>query len=201
MTDLGRPRIDCDAHVEADTAIGDGTTVWGQAQVRAGASVGRQCVIGRGAFVDAGVTVGDRCKIQNDALLYSPARLGDGVFVGPAVVLTNDLHPRAVNPDGSPKSGHDWESVGVVIGDGASVGARVVCVAPVRVGEWAMVAAGAVVTRDVAPYALVVGVPARQVAWVGRAGEPLVPGPDDELHCPRTGEIYRLRHGALVRDS
>ena len=189
------------AVVEPGATIGSGSRVWDHAQVRADARVGDECVIGRGAFVDTGVLVGDRCKIQNDALLYSPARLGDGVFVGPAVVLTNDLYPRAVNPDGSVKSASDWEPVGVVVRDGASIGARAVCVAPVEIGRWAMVAAGAVVVSDVPDHALVAGVPARRVGWVGRAGHRLES--DDGLHyrCPATGETYRDNAGALVRDT
>ncbi len=106
--------------------------------------------------------------MQNYALVYEPAELADGVFIGPAVVLTNDTYPRAVNPDLSLKSAHDWEPVGVTIGEGASIGARAVCVAPVTIGAWATVAAGAVVTKDVPDHALVVGVPARRVGWVGQ---------------------------------
>jgi acetyltransferase-like isoleucine patch superfamily enzyme len=107
-------------------------------------------------------------------------------------VLTNDTYPRAVNPDLSVKSASDWEPVGVVIEDGASIGARAVCVAPVRIGRWATVAAGAVVTRDVPDHALVVGVPARQVGWVGKAGVRLVADGED-WRCPRDGTLYRKR--------
>ena len=196
-----RTYVDPAAVVEPSANVGDGSRVWGLAQVRAGAVLGQRCVVGRGAFVDQDVVVGDDCKIQNQALLYAPARLGAGVFVGPAVVLTNDLYPRAVNPDGSVKSASDWEPVGVVVRDGASIGARAVCVAPVEIGRWAMVAAGAVVVSDVPDHALVAGVPARRVGWVGRAGHRLES--DDGLHyrCPATGETYRDNAGALVRDT
>ncbi len=118
------------ADVAADAEIGEGTTVWALAQVREGARLGRDCVIGRGAYIGTRVTVGDRCKVQNNALVYEPARLGDGVFVGPAAVLTNDRHPRAVRPDGALKTAADWQAVGVVCADGASIGAAAVCVAP-----------------------------------------------------------------------
>ncbi len=161
------------ADVAADAELGEGTVVWHLAQVREGARLGRECVVGRGAYVGTGVRVGDRCKIQNHALVYEPAVLGDGVFVGPAAVLTNDRHPRAVRPDGGLKSAADWDAVGVVCAEGASVGAGAVCVAPVRVGRWALVAAGSVVTRDVPDHALVAGSPARRIGWVGRAGVPL----------------------------
>lgn len=188
--------FETDAVVSPSADIGHGTKVWGLAQVREGARVGKSCIIGRGAYVGSGVQVGDNCKLQNDALIYEPARLGNGVFVGPAAVLTNDVFPRAVNPDGSLKSGSDWEPVGVVVEDGASIGARAVCVAPVTIGAWAMIAAGSVVTRDVAPFALVRGVPAKHVGWVGRAGIPLQKNGDVFL-CPVTGEMYEESSGSL----
>ena len=186
-------RIAPGADVAPDATIGEGTSVWHLAQIREGADIGANCVIGRGAYVGSGVRVGANCKIQNYALVYEPADLADGVFIGPAVVLTNDTHPRAVNPDGTPKSASDWTATGVQIETGASIGARAVCVAPVRIGAWASVAAGAVVTQDVPPYALVVGVPARQIGWVGRAGVRLIPHDDGpRLRCPVTGQIYEL---------
>lgn len=185
-----------DSVVGRDATIGEGTVIWGLAQIRENARVGSSCIIGRGAYIGSGVEIGDHCKVQNNSLIYEPARLGNGVFVGPAVVLTNDVFPRAVNVDGSLKTGADWDLVGVVIGDGASIGAGAVCVAPLTVGEWAMVAAGSVVTRDVAPYSLVRGVPARHVDWVGRAGSPLEKeGPF--YVCPETNEIYELVEGIL----
>ena len=184
------------ADIDDGARIGAGTKVWHLAQVRGRAIVGADCIIGRGAYIGDGAVLGDNCKIQNYALVYEPAQLGDGVFVGPAAVLTNDEYPRAVNPDGSAKSGTDWEAVGVTVGKGASIGARAVCVAPVRIGDWATVAAGAVVTRNVPDYALVVGVPARQVGWVGRAGVPLQrqasEGSVEIWQCPQTGEKYQL---------
>jgi acetyltransferase-like isoleucine patch superfamily enzyme len=156
-------------------------------------------VVGRGAFIDAGVVVGDRCKIQNDALVYSPARLADGVFIGPAAVLTNDPFPRAITPAGALKVASDWDAVGVVVEHGASVGARAVVLGGVTIGRWALVAAGAVVTRDVAPFALVAGVPARRIAWVGAAGVPLEPN-GKGWRCPQTGEHFVEREGTLTED-
>ena len=141
-----------------------------------------------------------RVKLQNYALVYEPAVLEDGVFVGPAAVLTNDTYPRSVTPDGKLKRGEDWTPVGVTIREGASVGARAVCVAPVTIGRWATVAAGSVVTRDVPDFALVAGVPARFMRWVGRAGVPLepVPGTDGDWRCPETGHTYRDSTAALI---
>ncbi len=181
----------------ADSAIlGDGTTVWELAQVRENARLGAGCIIGRGAYVGSGVVIGDNCKLQNYALVYEPATLGNGVFVGPAAVLTNDQYPRSVDPEGRLKRGADWVPVGVEVGEGASLGARSVCVAPVKIGPWSLVAAGAVVTRDVPAYALVVGVPAKRIGWVGKAGVRLV---DDggTWRCPQTGEVYDEKDGAL----
>jgi acetyltransferase-like isoleucine patch superfamily enzyme len=162
------------AQVAADAELGDGTVVWELAQIRERARLGAGCIVGRGAYVGAGVVIGDNVKLQNFALVYEPATLADGVFVGPAAVLTNDARPRSVDPAGRLKRAADWQAVGVQVAEGASLGARCVCVAPVRIGRWAMIGAGAVVTRDVADFALVVGVPARRVGWVGRSGERLV---------------------------
>jgi UDP-2-acetamido-3-amino-2,3-dideoxy-glucuronate N-acetyltransferase len=184
------------ADVDERAELGEGTTVWHLAQIREGARLGASCIVGRGAYVGSGAVLGDHVKLQNYALVYEPAVLGDGVFVGPAAVLTNDQYPRSVDPDGTLKRSHDWEPVGVAVGDGASIGARAVCVAPVRIGRWAMVAAGAVVTRDVPDFALVAGVPARRIGWVGRAGERLVPAGEPGLwSCLRTGEKYREESG------
>jgi acetyltransferase-like isoleucine patch superfamily enzyme len=186
------------ADVSDDAVLGEGTTVWHLAQVREGAVLGDNCIVGRGAYVGSGVTMGDNCKLQNHALVYEPARLGDGVFVGPAVVFTNDHFPRAVDPSGRLKRGEDWEPVGVTVGDGASIGARAVCVAPVTIGRWALVAAGSVVVKDVPDFALVAGVPARRIRWVGRAGVPLEQGADGSWVCPTTGERYLEDHDRLT---
>jgi UDP-2-acetamido-3-amino-2,3-dideoxy-glucuronate N-acetyltransferase len=185
-------RVQPTAQVAESATVGDGTSVWELAQIREDATLGTGCVVGRGAYVGPGVVMGDNVKLQNYALVYEPAELGDGVFVGPAAVLTNDEYPRSVDPDGRLKRGGDWEAVGVKIAQGASIGARAVCVAPVRIGRWAMVAAGAVVTRDVHDFALVVGVPARQIGWVGRAGRRLEPvDGEGTWSCPKTGDLYR----------
>ncbi|MFF1879662.1 acyltransferase [Leifsonia sp. NPDC058230] len=181
------PTADVDAHAH----VGDGTRVWHLAQVREGARIGRDCILGRGAYVGPGVIVGDNCKLQNYALVYEPAVLEDGVFVGPAVVFTNDEFPRAINPDGSLKSADDWHAVGVTVRTGASIGARSVCIAPVTIGRWALVAAGSVVTKDVPDHAVVAGVPARRIGWVGEAGVPLRRAEDGTLRCPLTGAAYR----------
>jgi acetyltransferase-like isoleucine patch superfamily enzyme len=184
-------RILASADVDGSAHIGDGSSIWHLAQIRNDAMIGKDCIIGRGAYIGSGVKMGDNCKVQNYALVYEPATLGTGVFIGPAAVLTNDQFPRAVNPDLTLKSGSDWEAVGVSIDDGASIGARAVCIAPVKIGKWALVAAGAVVTKDVPDYALVAGVPAKRIRWVGRAGVPLVDIGDNLFRCPQDQTLYR----------
>ncbi|MCR2765124.1 N-acetyltransferase [Microbacterium sp. zg.B48] len=196
MSQSSAVRVTDSADVSVDATIGDGSSIWHLAQVREGAVIGQNCVVGRGAYIGTGVVMGDNCKVQNYALVYEPARLGDGVFIGPAVVLTNDTYPRAINPDGTLKSAHDWEPVGVTIEIGASVGARATCVAPVTIGAWATVAAGAVVVKDVPAYALVAGVPARRIGWVGRSGHPLTER-DGQWHCPVSSDIYTEVDGIL----
>lgn len=198
MSDPGSRHIAGSADVDPSAHVGHSTRVWHLAQIRENASVGDDCIIGRGAYIGPGVVVGDRCKIQNHALVYEPAVLEDGAFVGPAVVFTNDYFPRAVTPEGKLKTGDDWEAVRVTVRSGASVGARAVCVAPVTIGRWAMVAAGAVVTRDVPDFALVAGVPARRIRWVGRAGVPLEQVSPGRFRCPMTGEDYVEHDGVLT---
>jgi UDP-2-acetamido-3-amino-2,3-dideoxy-glucuronate N-acetyltransferase len=183
-------RILDSADVDPTATIGEGSSIWHLAQVRDGAVLGEQVIVGRGAYIGSGVTIGDRCKIQNYALVYEPATLGQGVFIGPAVVLTNDTNPRAVTPEGELKDASDWDHVGVDIADGASIGARSVCVAPVRIGEWALVAAGSVVTEDVPGFALVAGAPARRIGWVGHAGFRLVEESPLSWICPVTQRRY-----------
>ena len=114
-----------------------------------------------GVYVGPGVVIGRNCKIQNYALIYDPAEIGEGVFIGPGAILTNDKNPSALSSDGEVKQSEDWTASKVIVGEGASLGAGSICVAPVSVGAHSMVGAGAVVTRDVPPHSLVVGVPAR----------------------------------------
>jgi acetyltransferase-like isoleucine patch superfamily enzyme len=186
------------ADVDNSALLRASTTVWHLAQVRNGADVGEECVIGRGAFVDAGVVVGRACKIQNYALIYAPARLEEGVFVGPAAVLTNDVYPRAIEPDGTPKRAGDWEARGVSVSGGASIGASATVLAGVTIGAWATVAAGAVVTSSVPAYALMVGAPARRIGWVGPAGVPLQ-REGDTWRCPVEGRCF-VEYGERIEE-
>ena len=184
------------ADVASTASVGLGSQVWNYAQLRERSMVGEDCIVGRGVYIDVGVIIGDRCKIQNYALIYQPAILGDGVFIGPGAVLTNDTYPRAINPDGAIKSASDWSPSGVTVGNGVSIGAHATLVGPVRVGAWAVVGAGAVVTQDVPEFALVAGVPAKRIGWVGRAGTRL----EEEngfLLCRETGDVFRESGGGL----
>jgi len=193
------PRIVESAEVSVDAQIGDGTSIWHLVQVRENAKIGKHCIVGRAAYIGEGVEIGDNCKIQNLALVYEPAKLENGVFIGPAVVLTNDQYPRAINEDGSLKSASDWEPVGVTVREGAAIGARSVLVAPVEIGPWSLVAAGSTVVKDVPAFALVAGTPAKQIGWVGKAGHKLVPveGKESTFTCPKTGQKYIELDGEL----
>jgi UDP-3-O-[3-hydroxymyristoyl] glucosamine N-acyltransferase len=176
------PAVHATADVDETADLGPGTTVWHLAQIRENARLGNDCIVGRGAYVGPGVVIGDQVKLQNYALVYEPARLEDQVFIGPAVILTNDLFPRSADASGKLKRPADWKALGVVVRRGASVGARAVVLPGVAVGCWAMVAAAAVVTKA--------GIPARRVGWVGRAGVKLVADGASRWRCPQTGERY-----------
>jgi acetyltransferase-like isoleucine patch superfamily enzyme len=184
------------AHESADIGdgvfLGDNVKVWHYAQIREDATISDGCIIGRGAYIGSKVHLGENCKIQNYALVYEPAHLEAGVFVGPAAVLTNDQFPRSVLPDMSLKNGDDWEVVGVTIREGASIGARAVCIAPLVIGKWATIGAGAVVTKDVPDFALMLGVPARRAGWVGKNGHPLADLGEGIFECPVDRSLYRL---------
>lgn len=185
-----KPFVSPAAVVSTTAALAPGVRVWDDSHVEGGAAVGSESLVGRGVTIGAGVQIGERCKIQNGALVYGPAVVGDGVFIGPAAVLTNDNAPRAINPDGTVKDASDWQATAVVVEHGASIGAGALCVAPVRIGRWAMVAAGAVVVHDVPDHALVAGVPARRIGWVSRTGRRLAQVDDHTLVCTETGDRF-----------
>lgn len=191
-------RIAPNAEVDPRATVGAGSSIWGLACIRENAVLGSECIIGRGAYIEDGVVLGDRVKVQTNALLFKPARIGDDVFIGPAVVLTNDRYPRSSTPDGQLKREDDWTAEGVVIHDGASIGARSVLLPGVTIGRFAMVAAGAVVTRDVPDFAIVVGSPAHRVGWAGPAGAPLVASGEGLWACPSTGQAFLEVGGRLT---
>jgi UDP-2-acetamido-3-amino-2,3-dideoxy-glucuronate N-acetyltransferase len=158
------------AIVEDGAKIGKHTKVWHFGHVRKGAELGENCVLGKSVFIDAGVKIGDNVKIQNFATLYLGLTIEDGVYIGPSVTFTNDKIPRAINPDGTPKSPSDWTCLKTVIKKGASIGANATVLPGITIGEWAMIGAGSVVTRDVPNFSVVVGSPAKVVATVDERG-------------------------------
>ncbi len=167
MTDRGT-HIHPGAEISPDAVIGTGSRIWRQAHVREGAHIGEQCNIGKGVYVDAHVRIGSCVKIQNHVSVFEGVTLEDGVFVGPHVCFTNDLYPRAITPEGKLKSADDWEITPTLVKYGASIGAGSVVLCGVTIGEFALVGAGSMVTRDVPSYALVFGNPARQHGYVCR---------------------------------
>ncbi|MEM8534982.1 MAG: acyltransferase [Chloroflexota bacterium] len=158
------------AEVSPEAQIGDETRIWHGAQVRERVQLGQRCIIGKNTYIDFEVIVGNNVKIQNNSSLYHGLVVEDGVFIGPHVIFTNDLLPRAINPDGSLKSASDWEVGRTLVQYGASVGAGAIIVTGITIGRWSLIGAGAVVTRDVPDHALVVGNPARAIGYVSARG-------------------------------
>ena len=187
-------RVHETADVSASAVIGDGASIWHQAQVREGARIGAGCIIGKGAYIDSNVSIGANCKVQNYSCVYHGTTLEDGVFIGPEVVFTNDRYPRAINPDGSLKSDSDWEVGETIVRHGAAIGSRSVILPGRIIGRWALVAAGSVVTKDVLDHQLVAGNPARQVGWVCSCARPL----DAAFACRSCGRTYEKHEGGLV---
>ncbi|HVD46675.1 MAG TPA: acyltransferase [Candidatus Limnocylindria bacterium] len=185
------------ADVSDDAEVGPGTRIWSHVQVREGAVIGSQCILGNGVYVDLEVRVGDRCKLQNGVFVFHGFNLEDGVFLGPGVMLLNDKHPRAINADGSLKSASDWTVSEAIVRRGAAVGGGAVVLPGVGVGRFAMVGAGAVVTRDVPDHAIVFGNPARLKGFACACGhqlEPVKGKPDGMLmRCPACGTEVSIR--------
>jgi UDP-2-acetamido-3-amino-2,3-dideoxy-glucuronate N-acetyltransferase len=179
--------------IDQPCEIGEGTKIWHFSHVLAGAKIGRSCVLGQNVSIAGDVVVGNNVKIQNNVSLYSGAIIEDDVFLGPSCVFTNVTNPRAqVNRHTL------YEKT--VIRRGATVGANATIVPGVQVGRYAFIAAGAVVTKDVPDYGLVMGVPARQTGWMSRQGHVLRdPNADGVMICPETGLRYReVAPGKLV---
>lgn len=165
------------AIVDDGASVGAGTRVWHWTQVREGAQIGAESIVGKGCYIDAGVRIGSRVKIQSNVSVFHGVTIEDGVFVGPHVCFTNDREPRAITPEGALKGADDWTVSETLVRHGASIGANATLVCGVTVGRFAMVAAGAVVTRDVPDYGLVMGSPARLAGYVCPCGRRLPGGP------------------------
>jgi UDP-2-acetamido-3-amino-2,3-dideoxy-glucuronate N-acetyltransferase len=179
-------RIHPTAEVSDKATLGSGTSIWNHAQVRENATLGDNCVISKGVYIDFGVSIGNNVKIQNYVSVYHGVTIKDGVFVGPHVCFTNDLYPRAINPDGTLKNADDWILSETLIREGAALGANCTIVCGVTIGKWAMVGSGSVVTRDVPDRGLVWGNPARLHGFVCACGGRLAetqasPTPSDNV--------------------
>ena len=186
------------ASISESAQISLGVYIWNYSQIREQVIIGENSIIGSYVYIDANVIIGNNCKIQNRALIYSAARISDNVFIGPGVILTNDRYPIAATPTGAIKSAEDWEKVSVIVKEGASIGSGAICIAPVTIGKFSMIGAGAVVTRDIPDYGLFVGNPARQIGWVGPNGTRLVEVKPNIFKCPQTSSKFLLENQSLT---
>lgn len=180
------------ADVSDQAQIGEGTKIWHQAQVREGAVIGRGCILGKGSYVDKDVRIGDHCKLQNGVFVFHGFNLEGGVFLGPGAMLLNDKHPRAINPDGTPKSDADWVVSEGTIGYGAAVGGGAVVLPGVTVGRMALVGAGSVVTRDVPERGIVAGNPARLRGFACDCGHSLTRRQGAAYECSQCGRTFQI---------
>lgn len=181
------------AIVDEGAQIGEGSRVWHFVHVCGGAKIGKGVSLGQNVFVGNKVTISDRCKIQNNVSVYDNVTLEEGVFCGPSMVFTNVYNPRSLIERKS-------EYRDTLVKKGATLGANCTVVCGVTIGEYAFVGAGAVVNKDVKPYALMVGVPAKQIGWMSEYGEqiPLPTLGEAEYTCPHTGQVYSLRQDKLT---
>jgi UDP-2-acetamido-3-amino-2,3-dideoxy-glucuronate N-acetyltransferase len=184
-----RCMIHSTAIVDEGAQIGEGTRIWHWVHVSGGARIGKGVSLGQNVYVGNKVRIGDHCKIQNNVSIFDNVTLEEGVFCGPSMVFTNVYNPRALIDRKS-------EYRDTLIKKGVTLGANCTVICGVTIGEHAFVGAGAVINKDVKPYALMVGVPARQIGWMSKFGEqvPLPVHGDGEYMCPHTGMMYRL-HG------
>ncbi len=174
------------SYVDHDVEIGEGTNIWHFCHIISGTKIGKNCSLGQNVMAGPDVTIGDGCKIQNNVAIYKGVTLEDGVFCGPSCVFTNVTTPRA-------EVNRRSEYAETIVRKGVTIGANATIVCGHELGEYAFIAAGAVVTQNVKPHALMAGVPAKQIGWVAHSGEIL----REDLICPRTGRAYELVEGSL----
>jgi len=175
------------AVVDENVEIDEGTKIWHFSHIQSGAKIGKKCVLGQNVNVGNNVTIGDYCKIQNNVSIYEGVTLEDYVFCGPSMVFTNILDPKCKYP----QVGAQFY-VKTLVKEGASIGANATIVCGVTLGKHCMIGAGAVVTKDVPDYALIVGVPGRIAGWVSEAGKKLIFDKDGFAYCEKSNKKYRL---------
>jgi UDP-2-acetamido-3-amino-2,3-dideoxy-glucuronate N-acetyltransferase len=175
------------SYIDENVTIGDGTKIWHFSHIQKGSRIGEYCSLGQNVNVSNNVIIGNGVKIQNNVSVYEGVELEDYVFCGPSMVFTNDLIPRSKYPKGT--EGYKK----TLVKYGASVGANATIVCGNTIGRWAMIASGAVVTKDVPDHALMAGVPAKQIGWVCECGNPL----KDGLYCKTCGRIYEIKEEKL----
>lgn len=176
------------AEVSEAAKIGKGSKIWNHAQIREKSEVGEECIISKNVYIDTGVRIGNHVKIQNNVNVYHGVIVEDDVFLGPSMTFTNDMFPRAFNMD--------WEISETRVRKGASIGANVVIVCGVEIGEYSMIGAGSVVTKDVPDFALVVGNPARRIGWVCKCGRRL----NDKNMCEVCGIRYCFHGDVMIME-
>jgi len=176
------------SYVDDGVEIGEGTKIWHFSHILTGTSIGKNCSFGQNVMAGPDVIIGDNCKIQNNVAIYKGVTLEDGVFCGPSMVFTNVTTPRS-------EVNRRNEYAQTLVRKGATLGANSTIVCGHELGEYCFIAAGAVVTKDVIPHAVMAGIPAKQIGWVAHSGEML----RSDMICPRTGDNYEVQNGALIR--
>lgn len=179
------------AVIDPGCEIGEGTRIWHFCHIMTGCVIGRACNIGQNVVVSPGVILGNNVKVQNNVSIYTGVICEDGVFLGPSCVFTNVTNPRSA-------IARKEQYKDTILGKGASIGANATIICGHTIGRYAMIGAGAVVTKDVPPYALVVGNPSRQIGWVSEYGHRLVFDPDGFATCPESGQRYQLKDNTQV---
>lgn len=180
------------AVIDEDCVIGDGTKIWHFSHLMTGCELGKDCNLGQNVVVSPNVKLGNNVKVQNNVSIYTGVTCDDDVFLGPSMVFTNVTNPRsAVNRRGQYEKTH--------VGRGASIGANATIVCGHDIGQFAFIGAGAVVTKNVPPYALIVGNPARQIGWMSEYGHRLTFDENGNAKCPESGELYKLEAGNVVK--
>lgn len=178
------------SYIDDNVSIGKDTKIWHFCHILPGTIIGEKCSLGQNVMAGPDVIIGNDCKIQNNVALYKGVILEDGVFCGPSMVFTNVTTPRA-------EVNRQSEYTKTLVRRGATIGANATIVCGHELGEYCFIAAGAVVTKDVKPHAVMAGVPAKQIGWVAHSGEML----RDDLKCPRTGDEYEINGSELKRKS